>query len=188
LFLPLKWRSSKSMKKAQRLAPRMKEVQEKIKTLKPNDPRLKDMQKEQFKLMKEGNPLGGCLPMLIQMPFLFALYKAMTIYIDFRQASFLWIPDLTAADQYHILPILMAASMIIAQLITPMPQTDPLQKKLMIFGMPLMMLYFFWNVPAGLQLYWLVGNIVGFGQQMLINYLTKSENEKTLTTGELVRS
>jgi YidC/Oxa1 family membrane protein insertase len=89
LFFPLKWRSSKSMKKAQKLAPRMKELQEKIKGMKQNDPRLKELQVEQLRLMKEGNPLGGCLPLLIQMPFLFALYRAITISLDFRQASFL---------------------------------------------------------------------------------------------------
>src|SRR5436190_6866309 len=84
LFFPLKWRSSKSMKKAQKLAPKMKELQEKIKGMKQNDPRLKELQVEQLRLMKEGNPLGGCLPLLIQMAFLFALYRAITISLDFR--------------------------------------------------------------------------------------------------------
>lgn len=179
LFFPLKWRSSKSMKKAQKLAPRMKELQEKIKGMKQTDPRLKELQMEQLRLMKEGNPLGGCLPLLIQMPFLFALYRAITISIDFRQASFLWIPDLSAAEPYmlHMLPILMAASMIVLQLITPAPQADPLQRKMMAIGMPIFMLYILWSAPAGLLLYWLVGNIVGFGQQVLINRLTKSEDD-----------
>ncbi len=180
LFFPLKWRSSKSMKKAQKLAPRMKELQEKIKGTKPNDPRLKELQMEQLRLMKEGNPLGGCLPLLIQMPFLFALYRAITISIDFRQASFLWIPDLSAAEPYmiHILPLLMAGSMIVLQLITPAPSADPLQRKMMAIGMPLFMLYILWSAPSGLLLYWLVGNIVGFGQQVLINRLTKSEDDE----------
>ncbi len=180
LFFPLKWRSSKSMKKAQKLAPRMKELQEKIKGMKQNDPRLKELQMEQLRLMKEGNPLGGCLPLLIQMPFLFALYRAITISIDFRQASFLWIPDLSSAEPYliHILPILMAASMIVLQLITPAPSADPLQRKMMAIGMPLFMLYILWSAPAGLLVYWLVGNIVGFLQQLLINRLTKTENDK----------
>src|SRR5215213_2369909 len=85
LFFPLKWRSSKAMKKAQKLAPKMKEIQEKMKGMKQNDPRLKELQMDQLRLMKEGNPLGGCLPLLIQMPFLFALYRAITISLDFRQ-------------------------------------------------------------------------------------------------------
>ncbi|HEV2911985.1 MAG TPA: membrane protein insertase YidC [Pyrinomonadaceae bacterium] len=180
LFFPLKWRSSKSMKKAQKLAPRMKELQEKIKGMKSDDPRLKELQVEQLRLMKEGNPLGGCLPLLIQMPFLFALYRAITISIDFRQASFLWIPDLSSAEPYaiHLLPILFASSMIVLQLITPAPSADPLQRKMMAVGMPLFMLYIMWSAPTGLLVYWIVGNIVGFSQQVLINRLTKSEDDE----------
>jgi YidC/Oxa1 family membrane protein insertase len=180
LFFPLKWRSSKSMKKAQKLAPKMKELQEKIKGMKQSDPRLKELQVEQLRLMKEGNPLGGCLPLLIQMPFLFALYRAITISLDFRQASFLWLPDLSAPEPYfiHVLPILMAATMIVLQLITPAPSADPLQRKMMAVGMPLFMLYVLWSAPSGLLLYWLVGNIVGFGQQFLINKLTKTEGDE----------
>ncbi len=178
LFFPLKWRSSKSMKKAQKLAPRMKELQEKIKGLKQNDPRLKELQVEQLRLMKEGNPLGGCLPLLIQMPFLFALYRAITISLDFRQATFLWLPDLSAGDPYHILEFMMAGTMIVLQLITPAPSADPLQRKMMAIGMPLFMLYVLWGAPSGLLLYWLVGNIVGFSQQFLINHLTKSEDDE----------
>jgi YidC/Oxa1 family membrane protein insertase len=178
LFFPLKWRSSKSMKKAQKLAPRMKELQEKIKGMKQNDPRLKELQMEQFRLMKEGNPLGGCLPILIQMPFLIALYSAITISIDFRQTSFLWMPDLSAGDPIRLLPILMAGSMVVLQLITPAPSADPLQRKMMAVIMPLMMLYILWSAPAGLLVYWLVGNLVGFGQQVLINRLIKSEDDE----------
>lgn len=180
LFFPLKWRSSKSMKKAQKLAPRMKELQEKIKGLKQNDPRLKELQVEQLRLMKEGNPLGGCLPLLIQMPFLFALYRAITISLDFRQASFLWLPDLSAPEPYfiHVLPILMAGTMIVLQLITPAPSADPLQRKMMAIGMPLFMLYVLWSAPSGLLLYWLVGNIVGFSQQFVINKWTSTPDDE----------
>jgi YidC/Oxa1 family membrane protein insertase len=180
LFFPLKWRSSKAMKKAQALAPRMKELQEKIKGMKQNDPRLKELQMEQLRLMREGNPLGGCLPLLIQMPFLFALYRAITISLDFRQATFLWIPDLSAAEPYmiHLLPILMTGTMVVLQLVTPAPSADPLQRKMMAIGMPLFMLYILWSAPSGLVLYWLVGNIVGFAQQFLINHWTKPEDDK----------
>jgi YidC/Oxa1 family membrane protein insertase len=178
LFFPLKWRSSKSMKKAQKLAPRMKELQEKIKGMKQNDPRLKELQVEQLRLMKEGNPLGGCLPLLIQMPFLFALYRAITISLDFRQATFLWLPDLSGGDPFHILEFLMAGTMIVLQLITPAPSADPLQRKMMAIGMPLFMLYVLWGAPSGLLLYWLVGNIVGFSQQFIINRMTKSEDDE----------
>ena len=180
LFFPLKWQSSRKMKKAEKYAPRMKELQEKLKGMKQSDPRMKELQMEQLRLMKEANPLGGCLPLLIQMPFLFALYSAITISIDFRQASFLWIPDLSGPEPYilyfiRILPILFAGSMIVLQLLTPQPSADPLQRKMMAVGMPLFMLYILWSAPAGLLLYWLVGNIVGFLQQIMINRLTKED-------------
>ncbi|MFN2577186.1 MAG: membrane protein insertase YidC [Pyrinomonadaceae bacterium] len=180
LFFPLKWQSSRKMKKAQKYAPRMKELQEKLKGMKQTDPRMKELQMEQLRLMKEANPLGGCLPLLIQMPFLFALYSAITISIDFRQAAFLWIPDLSGPEPYflyflRVLPILFAGSMIVLQLLTPQPSADPLQRKMMAIGMPLFMLYILWSAPAGLLLYWLVGNIVGFIQQFLINKLTTEE-------------
>jgi len=180
LFFPLKWQSSRKMKKAQKYAPRMKELQEKLKGMKQSDPRMKELQMEQLRLMKEANPLGGCLPLLIQMPFLFALYTAITISIDFRQASFLWIPDLSGPEPYflhflRILPIMFTGSMIVLQLLTPAPSADPLQRKMMAIGMPLFMLYILWSAPAGLLLYWLVGNIVGFVQQLIINRLTKEE-------------
>lgn len=186
LFFPLKWRSSKAMKKAQKLAPRMKELQEKIKAMKKTDPRLKELQMEQMRLMKEGNPLGGCLPLLIQMPFLFALYRAITISIDFRQAPFLWINDLSAAEPttIHILPLLMAASMMTLQLITPAPSGDQTQRRLMAIGMPLLMLWMLWNAPAGLLVYWLVGNVVGFGQQFIINRLTKTGDDEQPPPGK----
>jgi YidC/Oxa1 family membrane protein insertase len=184
LFFPLKWRSSKAMKKAQKLAPKMKELQEKIKGMKQSDPRLKELQVEQLRLMKEGNPLGGCLPLLIQMPFLFALYRAITISLDFRQATFLWLPDLSSGDPYHILEILMAGTMIVLQLITPAPSADPLQRKMMAIGMPVFMLYVLWGAPSGLLLYWLVGNIVGFSQQFLINHWTKSDDDKPPSESE----
>src|SRR5438445_6718370 len=149
LFFPLKWQSSRKMKKAQKYAPRMKELQEKLKGMKQSDPRMKELQMEQLRLMKEANPLGGCLPLLIQMPFLFALYSAITISIDFRQASFLWIPDLSGPEPYflsflRVLPILFAGSMIVLQLLTPQPSADPLQRKMMAVGMPLFMLYILW--------------------------------------------
>ncbi len=180
LFFPLKWQSSRKMKKAQKYAPRMKELQEKLKGMKQSDPRMKELQKEQLRLMKEANPLGGCLPLLIQMPFLFALYSAITISIDFRQATFLWIPDLSGPEPYflyflRVLPILFAGSMIVLQLLTPQPSADPLQRKMMAIGMPMFMLYILWSAPAGLLLYWLVGNIVGFLQQFIINRMTKEE-------------
>ena len=116
--------------------------------------------------------------MLIQMPFLFAIYAAISVSIDFRQASFLWLSDLSAADITHVLPILMAASMVVLQFITPQPSADPLQRKMMAVMLPAFMLYIMWSAPSGLLIYWLMANLVGFGQQILINRLTKSEDDE----------
>src|SRR5260221_11008201 len=118
------------------------------------------------------------------MPFLFALYSAITISIDFRQATFLLIPDFSGPEPYilsfiRILPLLFASSMIILQLMTPAPSADPMQRKMMAGGMPLMMLYILWSAPAGLLIYWLWGNIGGFLQTFIINRMTKSEDEVT---------
>jgi len=127
-----------------------------------------------------GKPSWRLLAAAHTMPFLFALYRAITISLDFRQARFLWLPDLSAPEPYfvHLLPILMAVTMIVLQLITPAPSADPLQRKMMAIGMPLFMLYVLWSAPSGLLVYWLVGNIVGFSQQFLINHLTRSEDDK----------
>jgi YidC/Oxa1 family membrane protein insertase len=165
----------------------MKELQEKLKGMKSTDPRMKELQMEQLRLMKEANPLGGCLPLLIQMPFLFALYSAITISIDFRQASFLWIPDLSGPEPYifgflRVLPLMFAGSMIVLQLMTPQPSADPLQRKMMAIGMPMMMLYILWSAPGGLLVYWLVGNIVGFLQQFIINRMTKEDGDPPADT------
>src|SRR5438876_11962195 len=114
------------------------------------------------------------------MPFQFALYRAITISLDFRQASFLWLPDLSAPEPYfiHVLPILMATTMIVLQLITPAPSADPLQRKMMAIGMPLFLLYILWSAPAGLLVYWLVGNVVGSVQEFIINRLTRSQDDE----------
>src|SRR5438045_1946508 len=180
LFFPLKWQSSRKMKKAQKYAPRMKELQEQLKGMKSTDPRMKELQMEQLRLMKEANPLGGCLPLLIQMPFLFALYSAITISIDFRHATFLWIPDLSGPEPYilgfiRILPLMFTSSMITLQMLTPQPSADPLQRKMMAIGMPLFMLYILWSAPAALLLYWLVGTLVSSIRQFLHNQLTKTD-------------
>src|SRR5262249_15208274 len=108
LFFPLRWRSSVVMKRAAALQPRMKDIQERMKKLEKNDPRMLDLQKEQIALMKEGNPLMGCLPLLLQMPFFFSVFAILTVSIEVRNAPFIgWIHDLSSKDPYYILPIVM---------------------------------------------------------------------------------
>jgi YidC/Oxa1 family membrane protein insertase len=172
LFFPLRWRSSVIMKRAAALAPRMKDVQERMKKLEKNDPRMLDLQKEQIALMKEGNPLMGCLPLLLQMPFFIAVFAILTVSIEVRNAPFFgWIHDLSSMDPYYILPIVMCVTMIAQTALTP-STADPIQKKVQ-YVMPLVLtVAFFRTAPAGLVLYWMVGTLVGVAQQYIINRLT----------------
>lgn len=169
LFFPLRWRSSVVMKRAAAMAPRMKDIQERMKKLDKNDPRMLDLQKEQIALMKEGNPLMGCLPLLLQMPFFIAVYAILTVSIEARNAPFIgWIHDLSSKDPYYILPIVMCVTMIAQTALTP-STADPIQKKVQ-YVMPVILTFaFFISAPAGLVLYWMVSNLVGVGQQYVIN-------------------
>jgi YidC/Oxa1 family membrane protein insertase len=183
LLFPLRWSQSKSFKKASGNAPKMKELQDKIKDMQkkgvPNDdPRMRALQMEQLKMTKDALPIGGCLPMLLQFPLLIAFYTAITIALDARQASFLWLPDLSAADPWHILEFAFALSMILSMKFTPQAAVvtpeQAMQQKMMTYLMPVMMLWVMWTAPSGLLLYWFTGNIVSFGQQMVINRLNKT--------------
>jgi YidC/Oxa1 family membrane protein insertase len=171
LFFPLRWRSSIIMKRAAAMAPRMKDLQERMKKLDKNDPRMLDLQKEQIALMKEGNPLMGCLPLLLQMPFFIAVFAILTVSIEVRNAPFIgWIHDLSSMDPYYILPIVMCVTMIAQTALTP-STADPIQKKVQ-YLMPLILtVAFFRTAPAGLVLYWMVSNLVGVAQQYIINRL-----------------
>lgn len=183
LLFPLRWSQSRSFKKASGNAPKMKEVQDKLKDLQKkgvpmDDPRMRELQMEQLRMMKGAVPLGGCLPMLLQFPLLIAFFTAVTVSLSIRQASFMWLPDLSAGDPYHILEFAFVISMVLAMKFTPTAATvtpeQQMQQKMMVFIMPVMMLFFMWGSPAGLLLYWFCGNIVSFGQQMVINKLNKT--------------
>lgn len=184
LLFPLRWKQSKSFKKASANAPKMQELQKKIKDLQAkgvptDDPRMRELQMQQLKMTKDALPIGGCLPMLLQFPLLFAFYTAISIALDARQASFMWIPDLSAADPWHLLEFGFAISMILSMKFTPtaaaVTPEQQMQQKMMTWLMPVMMLWVMWTAPAGLLLYWFFGNIVSFGQQMIINRLNKAE-------------
>lgn len=190
VFFPLRWYSSKSFKKAQSNAPKMKELQDKMKAMQAkgvpmDDPKMRELQMEQLKMTKDAIPIGGCLPLLLQMPLFIAFYTAVTIGLDFRQASFLWFPDLSAADPYHILEFLFAASMAGTMIFTPttpaITDEQKMQQKMMTYMMPAMMLWVMWGYPAGMLLYWLFGNIVSFGQQFIINHLNKTGDAQPKT-------
>ena len=173
-MLPLKWKSSKSMKRMQALQPLIKQINEKYKGLGLRDPKKAKQNEELMALYKKHgvNPMGGCLPMLLMMPFFFAFYTVLTVAIEMRQASWLWVPDLSLPEQIpiRVLPLAMVASQFWMQSLTPTPGTDPAQMRLMKF-MPLMMGVLFYGFSSGLVLYWLTSNVVGVLQQILLNRL-----------------
>lgn len=180
---PMSIASNKSMKKMTALQPLLKEIQEKYK----NEPQ--KLQSEMALIYKEAgvNPLGGCLPSVLQMPILFAMYFVFRSSIQLRQHGFLWASDLSVPDSVldfgfavpiygnHIalFPILMALTSFIQQKITPSTQSNE-QAKIMMYIFPVMMLFFFNNMPAGLGLYYLVFNIASVVQQMYVNSTTSA--------------
>ncbi|MCD6569444.1 MAG: membrane protein insertase YidC [Deltaproteobacteria bacterium] len=167
ILYPLTLTSFRSMKEMQKAQPLMKEIQTKYKDDRPK------MNQELMKLYKEHkiNPMGGCLPLLLQIPILFALYKMVLSAIELRHTPFhivgTWLPDLSAKDPYYITPILMGVSWFIQQKMTP-TTGDPTQQKMMLF-MPIIFTILFLNFPSGLVIYWLISNVLSIIQQAYIN-------------------
>ncbi|MGA7634308.1 MAG: membrane protein insertase YidC [Terriglobales bacterium] len=170
-LLPLRLSQMKSMLKMQRVAPQIKSIQEKYKKYSLRDPKKAAMNEEISALYKkEGvNPAGGCLPLLIQMPFLFAYYRMLNVAMDLRHAPWLWIHDLSAPDPRYILPITIVVTMFFMQRMTPQAGMDPTQQKMMNFMMPAMLGYISFTLPAGLSLYWAMGQVIGIVQQAALN-------------------
>jgi YidC/Oxa1 family membrane protein insertase len=170
-LMPLRISSMKSALKMQKIQPQMNSVKEKYKKYGMRDPRRQEMNTEIGELMKkEGvSPVGGCLPLVIQMPFLFAYYSMLGSALDLRHASWLWIHDLSSADPWHILPIGIFITMLFMQRMTPQAGMDPSQQKLMNVMMPVMMGFLSWNFASGLCLYWAEGNFIAIAQQLVMN-------------------
>lgn len=170
-LLPLRISQMKSMLKMQRVAPQIKQIQEKYKKYSLRDPRKAAMNEEISALYKkEGvNPVGGCLPMLPQLPIIYAYYRMLDTAIDLRHAHWLWIHDLSAADPLYILPILMVISSLLTQRMTPQAGMDPAQQRMMNVMMPLFMGFIFFRLAAGLNLYYAVVNLISIAQQAVMN-------------------
>jgi len=173
ILFPLTYKGMVSMYKLQKLAPKLKEIQERYK----KDPQ--KLQMHMMKLYKENNvnPLGGCLPLLLQIPIFYGIYKLLLYSIELKGASFIWIKDLSVMDPYFILPILMGATMYVHQKITPTNFQDPMQEKVFKF-LPLIFTIMMATFPAGLVLYWTVNNILSIIQQYLINKILSSKVKK----------
>ena len=189
LFWPLTRKSTEGMKKMQEIQPLLKELQTKFKD---NPQRL---QQETFALYREKkvNPLSSCLPMLIQIPVFFALYKVLGASVELRHASFLWIADLSEPEALfaswfpfgglNILPILMAATMYLQSKLTP-SAGDPSQQRMMQIMMPLMMLWMFYNFASALSLYWTLSQVMSIIQMWMIR--RKSEQKKKVFEPEII--
>ena len=172
VFFPLSAASYKSMAKMKLVTPRLTKIRE---MYAHDRARMNQAMMEQYKTEKI-NPLGGCFPILVQIPVFIALYWVLLAAIELRHAPFiLWIKDLSAQDPYYVLPILMAASMVLQTRMNPVPP-DPVQAKVMKF-MPYVFSVFFFFFPAGLVLYWLVNNILSIAQQWQIQRMF--ERDKT---------
>jgi YidC/Oxa1 family membrane protein insertase len=171
LILPLRVKTMQSGLKMQRIQPQMDAIKEKYKKYKVTDPKRNEMNAEIVQLQKDNgvNMFGGCIPTLIQMPLLFAFFGMLPKVVELRHAHWFWLPDLTAADPYHILPIVMVISQFLVQFYTPSPGVDPQQQKMMAFMMPAFSGYMTWNYASGLALYWSVGNLIGIAQQAVMN-------------------
>ncbi|DAB31420.1 MAG TPA: membrane protein insertase YidC [Sulfurospirillum sp. UBA11407] len=174
VLFPLTYKGMVSMNKLKELAPKIKELQAKYKG---DNQKLNAHMMELYK--KHGaNPMGGCLPILLQIPVFFAIYRVLQNAIELKAAPWIfWIKDLAVMDPYFILPVAMGVTMFLHQRITPTNFTDPMQEKIMKY-LPLIFTFFFVTFPAGLTLYWFVNNLFSIVQQYYVNSLFAKKKEE----------
>ena len=171
LMLPTRLMMMKSSLKMMRIQPKVDALKKKYAHLKVSDPKRAEMNTEIMAIHKaEGvNVAGGCLPMFIQLPLFFAYFRVLQNTVELRGEHWYWLKDLSVPDPLHVLPILIIASMLVTQLITPSPGMDKNQRYMMAFMMPVLMGTFLWHYASGLALYWGTGNLINLGIQLAIN-------------------
>lgn len=180
VLFPLTYKSMISMNKLKDLAPKMTELREKYK----GDPQKLNLHMMELYKKHGANPFSGCLPIILQIPIFFAIYRVLLNAVELKAAPWaLWIEDLSVMDPYFVLPILMGATMFAQQLITPMTIQDPTQAKIMKF-LPVIFTFFFLWFPAGLTLYWCVNNLCSLVQQWVINKMFAKEHHKKEIEGQ----
>ena len=170
VIFPLRHKSVVSMRKMQEVQPEMKAIQERYAHLKATDPQKQKMNQEIMALYRDrgANPASGCLPMLLTFPVLFAFFSLLRAAVEIRGEPFIgWITDLTLHDPFYITPLVMGASMVLQQKMTP-TQADPMQQKIMML-MPVIFTFMFLRMPSGLVIYWLTSNVFGIVQQAVTN-------------------
>ena len=186
LLAPLKHYSYVSIRRMQKISPQVKRIQDKYKGLKPTDPKRSEMNQEMVALYREHNvsPIGGCLPMLLMIPFFFAFYRLLVVSVELRHAPFvLWVQDLSREDPYFILPLLMGASQLIMQKMTA-TQAEGIQAKIMMFMPVVFVLIMAW-APSGLVLYWFANNLISMGQQGVTSRIL-DRREADAKAGEVI--
>jgi len=178
ILFPLKLSNMKSMRKMQALQPQIQSINDRYKNISIRDPKKAEQNQEVMDLYKKHgvNPMGGCVPMLLQIPFFFAFYKVFTVSVEMRGASWLWVTDLSQPEHLAIkvLPLAMIASQFYMQKMTPQANVDPNQQRMMMF-MPLIFGFMFYNFPSGLVLYYLTSNLVSMGQQLFFNHTAAAD-------------
>ncbi|WP_299547484.1 membrane protein insertase YidC [uncultured Helicobacter sp.] len=176
VLYPLTYKGMVSMQKLKEIAPKMKELQQKYK----GEPQKLQMHMMDLYKKHGANPMGGCLPLLLQIPVFFAIYRVLFNAIELKGADWLlWITDLSVMDPYFVLPILMGATMYLQQHLTPTAFSDPMQEKIFKF-LPLIFTIFFVTFPSGLVLYWFVNNVFSILQQLLINKSLERKKAKEI--------
>jgi YidC/Oxa1 family membrane protein insertase len=171
IMLPTRFIMMKSSLKMMRIQPKVDAIKKRYAHLKINDPKKAEMNAEIMALHQaEGiNMVGGCLPLIVQMPLFIAYFEVLSNVIELRQAHWFWLTDLSSPDPLHILPILIILSMFLTQYITPSPGMDPAQRRMMAFMMPVFMGFILWHYASGLALYWGTSNIINLALQLSIN-------------------
>ena len=173
ILFPLNHKSVVSMRKMSEIQPQAKAIQERYSGLSATDPAKQKMNQELMALYREHgvNPASGCIPILLTLPVFLAFYALLSTAIELRGAPFIfWIHDLSLPDPYYVMPVLVGASQVITQLMTPQPGADPVQQRMMLV-MPVVLIFVFISTPAGALIYWLVGNIWRMGQMQVTNYI-----------------
>lgn len=173
VLFPLNHKSVVSMRKMQEIQPEAKAIQERYAKLKSTDPAKQKMNQELMSLYRENgvNPASGCIPIVLTMPVFLAFYALLTTAIELRGAPFTgWIHDLSLPDPCYVMPVLVGASQILTQWMTPQAGVDPMQQRMMMF-MPVVLIFVFVSTPSGALIYWLVGNVWRMAQMKLTNYI-----------------
>ncbi len=174
VLYPLTYKGMVSMNRLKELSPKIKEIQKQYK----GEPQKMNAKMMELYKKHNANPMGGCLPMIMQIPVFFAIYRVLLNSIELKHSPWIaWYDDLSIMDPYYVLPVLMGASMFWQQRITPTNFTDPMQEKIMKF-LPLIFTFFFVTFPAGLTLYWFVNNLFSVAQQYYVNSIFAKEKAK----------